>query len=216
MLGRPRRRRPTSNTSTRRAASSAARSTTSTSTTSSTSRRHHADAPARRAGSGARHLQQRRHEHRARDPVLYQPSPGAATLPRYGVSKLATERGKHPWSMGYLLSFAGEGAIYGCLHCLAPAEDGVFLRELGLRQGHAQRAGRRGLGGKAKIVGTQAYQIAELRCRLAEMARLKSTGADTLTPFATPQFVSSSASACSRSAGTRMFSVTSVSISPGT
>ena len=30
-----------------------------------------------------------------------------------GVSKLATEHAKYPWSIGYLPSFAGEGAIYG-------------------------------------------------------------------------------------------------------
>src|SRR3954465_12203886 len=30
-----------------------------------------------------------------------------------GVSQLASEHRKYPWSMGYLPSFAGEGAIYG-------------------------------------------------------------------------------------------------------
>jgi len=46
---------------------------------------------------------------------------------------------------------------------------------------------RRGLGGKAKIVGTQAYEIADSSVA-SQMARLKSTGADTLMLFATPQF----------------------------
>jgi branched-chain amino acid transport system substrate-binding protein len=105
-----------------------------------------------------------------------------------GVSKLAKEHKKYPWSMGYLPSFAGEGAIYGRYvaahtpkaHIAVLYENSDFGKDLlnGLR---------RGLGGKGKIVATQPYEIADADIS-SQMARLKSSRADTLMLFATPQF----------------------------
>jgi branched-chain amino acid transport system substrate-binding protein len=120
-----------------------------------------------------------------------------------GVSKLATEHKKYPWSMGYLPSFAGEGAIYGryiaahqpSAHVAVLYENSDFGKDMlnGLR---------RGLGGKAKIVATQAYEIEDANVD-SQLARLKSSGADTLMLFATPKFAIFGYVGSFRLAGTR-------------
>jgi branched-chain amino acid transport system substrate-binding protein len=72
---------------------------------------------------------------------------------------------------------------------------------------------RHGLGGKGKIVGTQAYEIADSGVA-SQMARLKSTGADTLMLFATPQFAIFGYVGAFRLGWHPHVYVTSVSISP--
>jgi hypothetical protein len=131
-----------------------------------------------------------------------------------GVSKLATEHRKYPWSMGYLPSFAGEGAIYGryvAAHTPKARiavlyEDSDFGKDMlnGLR---------RGLGGKAKIVATQSYEI-EDNDIASQMARLKSSRADTLMLFATPKFAIFGYVGAFRLGWHPQVYVTSVSISP--
>ena len=131
-----------------------------------------------------------------------------------GVSKLATEHRKYPWSMGYLPSFAGEGAIYGryvAAHTPKARiavlyEDSDFGKDMlnGLR---------RGLGGKGKIVATQSYEI-EDNDIASQMARLKSSRADTLMLFATPKFAIFGYVGAFRLGWHPQVYVTSVSISP--
>jgi branched-chain amino acid transport system substrate-binding protein len=131
-----------------------------------------------------------------------------------GVSKLATEHKKYPWSMGYLPSFAGEGAIYGryiaahqrSAHIAVLYENSDFGKDMlnGLR---------RGLGGKAKIVATQSYEIEDANVD-SQLARLKSSGADTLMLFATPKFAIFGYVGSFRLGWHPHFYVTSVSISP--
>ena len=131
-----------------------------------------------------------------------------------GVSTLATEHKKYPWSMGYLPSFAGEGAIYGryiaahqpTAHIAVLYENSDFGKDMldGLR---------RGLGGKAKIVATQSYEIEDANVD-SQLARLKSSGADTLMLFATPKFAIFGYVGSFRLGWHPHFYVTSVSISP--
>jgi branched-chain amino acid transport system substrate-binding protein len=131
-----------------------------------------------------------------------------------GVSKLATEHKKYPWSMGYLPSFAGEGATYGryiAAHrpkarIAALYENSDFGKDMlnGLR---------RGLRGKAKIVATQAYDVQDNDVN-SQLAKLKSSGADTLMLFATPKFAIFGYVGSFRLGWHPHFYVTSVSISP--
>ncbi len=105
-----------------------------------------------------------------------------------GVSKLATEHAKYPWSMGYLPSFAGEGAIYGRYIAAHQPRARIAVLYENSDFGKDMLNGlRHGLGGKAKIVGAQAYEITDNDVS-SQMAKLKSSGADTLMLFATPQF----------------------------
>jgi branched-chain amino acid transport system substrate-binding protein len=131
-----------------------------------------------------------------------------------GVSKLATEHKKYPWSMGYLPSFSGEGVIYGrYIAAHKPKariavlyEDSDFGKDMlnGLR---------RGLGGKAKIVGTQSYEVEDSNVD-SQLARLKASGADTLMLFATPKFAIFGYVGAFRLGWHPQYYVTSVSISP--
>jgi branched-chain amino acid transport system substrate-binding protein len=131
-----------------------------------------------------------------------------------GVSKLATEHKKYPWSMGYLPSFAGEGVIYGRYVAAHQPKARIAVLYENSDFGKDLLNGlRRGLGGKAKIVATQPYEIADASVD-SQMARLKSSGADTLMLFATPKFAIFGYIGSFRLGWHPHIYVTSVSISP--
>jgi hypothetical protein len=131
-----------------------------------------------------------------------------------GVSKLATEHKKYPWSMGYLPSFAGEGAIYGRYVAAHQPQARIAVLYENSDFGKDMLNGlRRGLGGKAKIVGTQPYEIEDSNVD-SQLARLKASGADTLMLFATPKFAIFGYVGSFRLGWHPHVYVTSVSISP--
>jgi hypothetical protein len=131
-----------------------------------------------------------------------------------GVSKLATEHAKYPWSMGYLPSFAGEGAIYGRYVAAHQPKARIAVLYENSDFGKDMLNGlRHGLGGKARIVGAQPYEITDNDVS-SQLARLKSTGADTLMLFATPKFAIFGYVGAFRLGWHPHVYVTSVSISP--
>jgi branched-chain amino acid transport system substrate-binding protein len=131
-----------------------------------------------------------------------------------GVSKLASEHRKYPWSMGYLPSFAGEGAIYGRYVAAHKPKARIAVLYENSDFGKDMLNGlRRGLGGTGKVVATQRYEIADADIS-SQMARLKSSGADTLMLFATPQFAIFGYDRSFRLGWHPQIFVTSVSISP--
>ena len=131
-----------------------------------------------------------------------------------GVSKLATEHTRYPWSMGYLPSFAGEGAVYGRYIAAHRPKARIAVLYENSDFGKDMLNGlRRGLGGKAKIVGTQAYEVADADVA-SQLAKLKSSGADTLMLFATPKFAIFGYVDAFRLGWHPQVYVTSVSISP--
>lgn len=131
-----------------------------------------------------------------------------------GVSKLATEHAKYPWSMGYLPSFAGEGAVYGrYIAAHQPkARIGVLYENSDFGKDMLNGL-RRGLKGKAKIVGAQSYEITDSDVP-SQIAKLKSDGANTLMLFATPKFAIFGYVDAFRLGWHPQVYVTSVSISP--
>jgi branched-chain amino acid transport system substrate-binding protein len=131
-----------------------------------------------------------------------------------GVSKLATEHAKYPWSMGYLPSFAGEGAVYGrYIAAHQPkARIGVLYENSDFGKDMLNGL-RHGLKGKAKIVGTQSYEITDSDVP-SQIAKLKSDGANTLMLFATPKFAIFGYVDAFRLGWHPHVYVTSVSISP--
>jgi branched-chain amino acid transport system substrate-binding protein len=131
-----------------------------------------------------------------------------------GVSKLATEHKKYPWSMGYLPSFEGEGAIYGRYIAAHQPRARIAVLYENSDFGKDMLNGlRHGLGGKAKIVGTQPYEIEDPNVD-SQLARLKASGADTLMLFATPKFAIFGYVGSFRLGWHPHVCVTSVSISP--
>jgi branched-chain amino acid transport system substrate-binding protein len=131
-----------------------------------------------------------------------------------GVSSLATEHKKYPWSMGYLPSFAGEGTIYGRYVTThqPKARIGVLYENSDFGKDMLNGL-RHGLGGKAKIVATQSYDVEENDVS-SEVAKLKSAGANTLMLFATPKFAIFGYLDSFRLGWHPQVYVTSVSISP--
>ena len=131
-----------------------------------------------------------------------------------GVSKLATEHARYPWSMGYLPSFAGEGAVYGRYIAAHRPKARIAVLYENSDFGKDMLNGlRRGLGGKGKIVGTQAYEVSDADVA-SQLAKLKSSGADTLMLFATPKFAIFGYVGAFRLGWHPQVYVTSVSISP--
>jgi branched-chain amino acid transport system substrate-binding protein len=131
-----------------------------------------------------------------------------------GVSKLATEHKRYPWSMGYLPSFGGEGAIYGRYIAAHEPKARIAVLYENSDFGKDMLNGlRRGLGSKGKIVAAQSYEIADADIS-SQMARLKSSRADTLMLFATPQFAIFGYVGAFRLGWHPHVYVTSVSISP--
>jgi branched-chain amino acid transport system substrate-binding protein len=131
-----------------------------------------------------------------------------------GVSKLASEHKKYPWSMGYLPSFAGEGLIYGrYIAAHRPRARIAVLYENSDFGKDMLNGLRRGRGGKAKIVGTQSYEIEDANVD-SQLAKLKASGADTLMLFATPKFAIFGYVGAFRLDWHPQYYVTSVSISP--
>jgi branched-chain amino acid transport system substrate-binding protein len=131
-----------------------------------------------------------------------------------GASKLATEHKKYPWSLGYLPSFAGEGVIYGRdIAAHQPKARIAVLYENSDFGKDMLNGLRRGLGGKAKIVGTQSYEVEDANVD-SQLAKLQASGADTLTLFATPKFAIFGYVGAFRLGWHPHYYVTSVSISP--
>ena len=131
-----------------------------------------------------------------------------------GVTQLASEHRRYPWSMGYLPSFAGEGAIYGRYVAGHQPKARIAVLYENSDFGKDMLNGlRRGLGKKGKIVATQAYEVEDANVD-SQLARLKSSGANTLMLFATPKFAIFGYVASFRLGWHPRVYVTSVSISP--
>jgi branched-chain amino acid transport system substrate-binding protein len=131
-----------------------------------------------------------------------------------GVSKLATQHKQYPWSMGYLPSFTGEGVIYGRYVAAHQPKARIAVLYENSDFGKDMLNGlRQGLGGKAKIVGTQSYEIEDANVD-SQLAKLKASGADTLMLFATPKFAVFGYVGAYRLGWHPHYYVTSVSISP--
>ncbi len=131
-----------------------------------------------------------------------------------GVSKLATEHKRYPWSLGYLPSFAGEGGIYGRYIAAHQPKARIAVLYENSDFGKDMLNGlRRGLSGKGKIVATQPYEVEDADIS-SQLARLKSSGADTLMLFATPKFAIFGYVGSFRLGWHPHIYVTSVSISP--
>jgi branched-chain amino acid transport system substrate-binding protein len=113
--------------------------------------------------------------------------------------------------MGYLPSFAGEGAIYG-RHVKRGARIAVLYENSDFGKDMLNGL-RRGLRPGARVVATQSYEITDNDIS-SQMARLKSSRADTLMVFATPQFAIYGYVGAFRLGWHPQVYVTSVSISP--
>jgi branched-chain amino acid transport system substrate-binding protein len=105
-----------------------------------------------------------------------------------GVSEIGNGYRQYPWSMGYVPSFVGEGAIYG--RNIARTRPGAKVAVLfeNSPYGKDLLAGlKRALGGKARIVRAEHHEPTDVDVN-SQMATLKAAGADTFMIFTTPQY----------------------------
>jgi branched-chain amino acid transport system substrate-binding protein len=113
-------------------------------------------------------------------------------IPQLFVGTGATSVGgayrRYPYTMGYLTSFRGEGAIYGRHLAKARPNARVGVLHENSDYGRDLLAGlRKGLGAKAsRIVSVQTYEVTDSD-QNAQLARLKASGANTLMLFALPK-----------------------------
>ena len=132
-----------------------------------------------------------------------------------GARTFQAERKRYPWSMGYLPSFEGEGAIYGryVTRNLPRAKIGVLYENTDY--GRDLTAGlRRGLGRRAgQIVAVRSYEITDADVN-SQVSQLKRSGANAFMLFATPGFAIQGFVAAHRQAWRPRTFISSVSIEP--
>jgi branched-chain amino acid transport system substrate-binding protein len=105
-----------------------------------------------------------------------------------GASALGRGYKQYPWSMGYLPSFEGEGAIYGRYVVQHRPKARVAVLYENSDYGKDLLAGlRRGLGKKgSRIVATQSYEVTDSDVN-SQISKLRASKADTFMLFALPQ-----------------------------
>ncbi len=131
-----------------------------------------------------------------------------------GASAIGEGYRTDPWTIGYVPSFIGEGAIYG--RNIARTRPRARLAVLYEKSAYGRdllRGLRRGLAGKARVVATQTHESTDADVS-AQVAALRSSRADTLLLFTTPQYVIQSFITANKLAWRPQFYVTLASIEP--
>src|SRR5438105_3508730 len=105
-----------------------------------------------------------------------------------GADSIAAQRSQYPWTIGYLPSFSGEGAVYGRRIAKTRPKAKVAVLYEDSEYGKDLLAGvRRGLGSRAaQIVSTQTYEPSDITVS-SQVSKLKGSGADTFLILALPK-----------------------------
>ncbi len=104
-----------------------------------------------------------------------------------GADVIAKQHSKYRWTMGYLPSFSGEGAVYG--RYIAKHMRGTTIGVLYENSEYGNellRGLKSGLKGKARIVATRTYEVTDPDVK-AQVDGLKASGAKTFMIFALPK-----------------------------
>ncbi len=104
-------------------------------------------------------------------------------------SQGVSQPGKYPWTMGFLQSYLGEGAVYG-RHLAATrksAKIAVLYENTALGKDMTTGLERWIRGKGPRVVAKQSYEYLDVTVS-SQIAALKTSGADTLMVFATPTF----------------------------
>ncbi len=133
-----------------------------------------------------------------------------------GSQAIGSGSARYPWTMGFLMSYRGEGDVYGknLVQTRARARIAVLYENTEL--GRDMLAGlTRAIAGKGpKIVAKESYEFTGSDVT-GQIAKLKSSGADTLMAFATPKFFIQAAVSAHKLAWKPRLYIASVSIEPG-
>jgi branched-chain amino acid transport system substrate-binding protein len=122
---------------------------------------------------------------------------------------------QYPWTMGFLMSYRGEGDVYGKTLVASRKNAKVAVLYENTDLGRDMLTGlTRAIAGKGpRIVGKQAYEYTGADVS-SQIALLKATGADTLMLFATPKFFLNAITATHKLGWKPRVYIASVSIEP--
>jgi branched-chain amino acid transport system substrate-binding protein len=133
-----------------------------------------------------------------------------------GSRAIGTGFGRYPWTMGFLMSYRGEGDVYGKTLVQSRPRARVAVLYENTELGRDMLTGlTRAVAGKGpRIVSQEKYELTSSDVT-SQIARLKSSGADTLMLFATPKFFIQAVVATHKLAWKPRLYIASVSIEPG-
>jgi ABC-type branched-subunit amino acid transport system substrate-binding protein len=144
----------------------------------------------------------------------------AAKVPQLFVGDGSDALGKagkrYPWTLGFLQSYRGEGAIYGrdLVKRRAAAKVAVLLENTELGKDMARGFSRAIAGKGPRVVASEAYEFLGADVS-SQVSKLKASGADTLMVFATPKFAIQAIAYAHRLGWKPQVYIASVSIEPG-
>jgi branched-chain amino acid transport system substrate-binding protein len=123
---------------------------------------------------------------------------------------------RYPWTMGFLMSYRGEGDVYGrnLVQTRPRARVAVLYENTDLGRDMLTGLTRAIAGKGPKIVASESYELTGADVS-SQLARLKASGADTLMLFATPKFFIQAVVATHKLAWKPRLYIASVSIEPG-
>jgi branched-chain amino acid transport system substrate-binding protein len=130
-------------------------------------------------------------------------------------AQATSQPSRYPWTMGFLQSYLGEGAVYGrdLARTRKGAKIGVLFQndDLGkdMTKGLERAIARKG----PQIVAKASYEYTDTDVS-SQIASLKAAGADTFMLFATPKFAIQGFAAANRLGWKPQVYVASVSIEP--
>jgi branched-chain amino acid transport system substrate-binding protein len=131
-------------------------------------------------------------------------------------AQASSQPARYPWTIGFLQSYVGEGAVYG--RHLAATRKGAKIAVLYEKTplgSDMTRGLERAIRGKGpEIVARESYELTDTDVS-SQVAQLKRSGADTLMLFATPKFAIQGFASAHRLGWKPQVYVASISIEPG-
>jgi branched-chain amino acid transport system substrate-binding protein len=133
-----------------------------------------------------------------------------------GSRAIGTGFARYPWTMGFLMSYRGEGDVYGTNVAKTTPRARVAVLYENTELGRDMLSGlTRAVAGKGpRIVAKESYELTASDVG-SQIARLKASRADTLMLFATPKLFIQAVVATHKLAWKPRVYVASVSIEPG-
>jgi branched-chain amino acid transport system substrate-binding protein len=130
-------------------------------------------------------------------------------------AQATSQPARYPWTMGFLQSYLGEGAVYGrnLAKTRKGAKIGVLFQNDDLGKDMTKGLERAIAGKGPEIVAKTSYEYTDTDVS-SQIASLKAAGADTFMLFATPKFAIQGFAAANRLGWKPQVYVASVSIEP--
>jgi branched-chain amino acid transport system substrate-binding protein len=131
-------------------------------------------------------------------------------------AQAASQPARYPWTMGFLQSYVGEGAVYGrdLVQRHKSAKVAVLFQNDDLGKDMIRGLERWTAGKGPQVVAKVSHELIDSDVS-AQVAELKASGADTLMLFTTPKFAIQGFAAAHRLGWKPQVYVASVSIEPG-